>query len=148
MSVKRKVKFNNIILIILGAVVVGLVIFFLSQGGLQTSGNQKEELAKRIEAVGGDFYENMYYGHITSNRTEEEIKEFLGGFSEIGIKVDLDNLSRFDRDKYPNLLEEFVNKTSKVACDPHETKVIIYPKAPFEATHYTLGNQLDCGFED
>lgn len=148
MSVKRKVKLNSVLLIILGVAVVGAAIFFLSQGGTQSSANQREQLSKRLETVGGDFYENMYYGHITSNKTDEEIQKFLGGFSEIGIKVDLDNLSRFDRDKYPNLLEEFVNKKSDTACDPQNTKAIIYPKAPFEATNYTLGSQLDCGFED
>lgn len=137
-SLKQKIKIFTYLLIL---IVFGFGIFYL------VGGSQSEKtLSNKLEAVGQDFYENMYYDHIVANKSEAEVKEFFAKFTEIGIKVDLDNLARFDEEKYPNLIKDFTNKKSKEACHPINTKVIIYPSEPFNKTDYTLESELDCGF--
>ena len=118
-------KGKKIIIAITAAVLVLLVVAFLNLNG----GNQEEKLTKRLETVG------------------TEVSEFLTRFVELGIKVDIDNLSRFNEDKYANIVEEFHNKKDNVACDIRNTKAIIYPVSPFGKTDFTVSSVLDCGFE-
>ncbi|CAM3739486.1 hypothetical protein ERUR111494_09065 [Erysipelothrix urinaevulpis] len=73
------------------------------------------------------------------------MKEFLERFSEAGIKVDLDNLSRFDDGKYEGLLQVLVNPKTKESCDVNNTKAIIHPHAPFGKKDYKIDVELDCG---
>lgn len=130
---------------------LGVIIILVSASGVvyvMSNSNPQKKLEKRLETVGRDFYENMYYDHIVSNKSDEEVKEFFSKFTEIGIKVDLDNLNRYDTEKYPNLIDEFVHNKSKDACHPINTKVIIYPSEPFNKTDYTIESELDCGFEE
>lgn len=136
-------KGKKIIIAITAAVLVLLVVAFLNLNG----GNQEEKLTKRLETVGTEFYTEFYYDQISAGKTEEEVSEFLTRFVELGIKVDIDNLSRFNEDKYANIVEEFHNKKDNVACDIRNTKAIIYPVAPFGKTDFTVSSVLDCGFE-
>lgn len=124
---------------------IGGSIFFLSNVSGQ---NQEEKLDKKLVEIGTEFYEEFYYEQIVSGKSEAEVEEFLGRFAEIGIKVDLDNLSRFDEKKYSNLAEIFVNEKDKVACSIHNTRAIIYPQAPYTKTDHKVEAELDCGFED
>lgn len=136
-------KGKKIIIAITAAVLVLLVVAFLNLNG----GNQEEKLTKRLETVGTEFYTEFYYDQISAGKTEEEVSEFLTRFVELGIKVDIDNLSRFNEDKYANIVEEFHNKKDNVACDIRNTKAIIYPVSPFGKTDFTVSSVLDCGFE-
>lgn len=138
---KKTYKKLGIALIIL---VILLVVAFFS---LQTKGDQESKLSKKLEEVGSDFYTNFYHGQITSDKTEEESTEFLSRFNEKGIKVDLDNLSRFNEQKYSDLLETFVNKKTKIACDQKNTRAIIYPQEPYGDKDFTIKGELDCGFD-
>ncbi len=140
---KDNIQFK--IKLIIGALAVLLVVVLVGFGS-KAFGSQEKKLSQKLEVVGKDFYENMYFNHITANKSDEEVEEFFTNFTETGIKVDLDNLSRFDEEKYPKLLEEFVNKKTKEACHVRTTKAIIYPEAPFGKTDYTLDTELDCGF--
>lgn len=136
LKIKLIIGFSLLLLVILG-------LSFIKGG----SKSQESTLHKKIETVGTDFYENFYYDQISSNKTDEELVEFLQRFEEMGIKVDLDNLSRYDTDKYPNLIDEFVNKEADIKCDVRNTKAIIYPKEPFGKEDYNIEVDLDCGFE-
>ena len=96
--------------------------------------------------MGKDFYENFYYEQVGS--TNEERANFLSKYESIGIKINLDNLSRYDNNKNADKLNEFVNKKTNKSCDKVNTKVTIYPKKPYNKTSYKIETQLDCGFSD
>lgn len=138
-NIKKKMKMLGIAVVVL----VGISGVFYTV----SNSNPGNKLSKELETVGRDFYENMYYDHIVANKSDEEVKDFFSRFMEIGIKVDLDNLARFDAEKYPNLADGFVNKKTKEPCHTVNTKVIIYPFEPFGKGDYTIESELDCGFE-
>ncbi|NLJ17503.1 hypothetical protein [Globicatella sulfidifaciens] len=131
-------KFVAIFCIILAGIILAFSLNLFS--------DNQAKLGKKLEEVGQDFYENFYYDQISSSKTEEETTEFLERFEEVGIKVNLDNLSRFDEEKYPNLIDTFKNKKDNIECDIRNTRVIIYPKEPYTKTDYEINHELDCGF--
>lgn len=135
---------NKKVLVLITAVVLGLLVLALFT---LNTGNQEEKLTKKLEQVGSEFYTEFYYDQISAGKTEEEINEFLTRFVDIGIKVDIDNLSRFNEDKYSNIVEEFYNKKGKQACDVRNTKALIYPVAPFGKNDFKVSSELDCGFD-
>lgn len=141
MNKNMKLKIN----LIIGFIVVLLI--FLGLYFFKGVVSQEAQLKNKIETIGSDFYENFYYDQISSNKSNEEVTEFLERFEEIGIKVDLDNLARYDTDKYPNLEEEFLNKKESIQCDIRNTKAIIYPQKPFGKEDYKVESELDCGFD-
>ena len=125
MVVKRKLKLLSVLALFAGITLVAVLVSILLRGG-----NQEEKLSKKLETVGADFYENFYHSQISSNKTEEEVKEFLERFKEIGIKVDIDNLSRFDDKKYADLDKEFINKKDNIPCDVRNTRAVYILRNP------------------
>ena len=95
MTKNKKITLITLVLVLILGVLV------LSQLG----GNQEEKLRIKLEKVGSEFYSEFYYDQIVSDKTEEEVEAFLASYSEIGIKVDIDNLSRFNEEKYENLVD-------------------------------------------
>ena len=91
-------------------------------------------------------YENFYYDQVGTNDTEK--KEFVKKYETIGIKVNLDNLSRLDSDNNKKIVDKFVNSKTKEECDKINTRVIIYPKSPYEKTSYDIKTELVCGFDE
>ena len=137
-------KNNSVICIVIGAVlVVALIVaacfMFIKKGG------QEASLSKSLESMGKDFYENFYYTQVGS--TDEERADFLSKYESIGIKINLDNLSRYDENKNADEISKFVNQKTKKACDKTNTKVVIYPQKPYNKTSYKIETQLDCGFD-
>lgn len=135
---------KKILVIVIGVGVFAGLYFVASNLNLF---DQETKLEKKLEEIGVDFYTNFYYEQISSNKTEQEVQEFLEKYIETGINVDIDNLSRFNEEKYPNLLDEFTNKKDNIACDIRNTKAIIYPKSPYTVEDYKVSAKLDCGFE-
>lgn len=136
---------NGIICIVIGIVLVVAIIvvacfMFIKKGG------QEASLSKSLESIGKDFYENFYYEQVGS--TDEERANFLSKYESIGIKVNLDNLSRYDNNKNSDEISKFVNQKTKKACDKTNTKVVIYPQKPYNKTSYKIETQLDCGFDE
>lgn len=137
---KKIYKLIIVLVVLLGVLAVAVVV-----NG--TGGNQETKLNTKLKDIGTEFYEDFYYDQIVSGKTEEEVVEFLSRFSEIGIKVNLDNLSRFSEGKYSDLSNEFTNKKSKVACDINNTRALIFPKEPYGKKDHEVNAELDCGFE-
>ena len=138
-------KNNGIICIVIGAVlVVALIVaacfMFIKKGG------QEASLSRSLESMGKDFYENFYYEQVGS--TDEERADFLSKYESIGIKINLDNLSRYGENKNADEISKFVNQKTKKACDKTNTKVVIYPQKPYNKTSYKIETQLDCGFDE
>ncbi len=127
--------------------------------------NKAEKTMKnRLNDIGVTFYEDFYFKS-AGNGDEGKRKEFLGRFSDIGIKVSLENLLRYyvTTDKYKELdiANADANVTERVEalkkawfedknynCDVDNTKVIIYPKDPFGEKDYKIELVNVCGFKD
>ena len=109
-------------------------------------GGQEAFLSKSLESMGKDFYENFYYTQVGS--TDEERADFLSKYETIGIKINLDNLSRYDDNKNADEINKFINQKTKKACDKTNTKVIVYPQKTYNKTSYKIETQLDCGFNE
>lgn len=106
-----------------------------------------EALEKKLVTLGKDFYENFYYDNVTADQTDEQKTEFFSRFSETGIKINLDNLGRFNDGQHTEEIKTFINDETKTACDINNTRAVITPKAPYGKTDYDISAELDCGYE-
>lgn len=140
---KKKVIIGVIGLVVVIAIV--LVVIFMG-------GSQEKKLKNYMTEIGSDFYENFYYQQIGSDDASRE--EFLKNFTTIGVKVNLDNLSRYSTDdnnkneRYAKMISEFINNKTKAECNKENTKAIFYPKEPYHQNDYNLEIVLDCGFKE
>lgn len=101
----------------------------------------EKKLREELEEMGADFYENYYYK--TTGDNDEERKKFVKKYHEMGIKIDLDNLSKSDSD----IVEENKDEFKKYDCDKTDTKVIIYPQEPFGKNDYKIETELKCSIK-
>ena len=46
------------------------------------------------------------------------------------------------------IIDKFVNSKTKKECDKLSTRVIIYPKSPYEKDSYNIKTELICGFDE
>jgi len=142
-----KFKLNNKRLFIIGGLalaiilIIAVVVFmFVGRGD-----SQEEKLTKRLEELGVSFYEEFYYKQVGTS--DEKRAEFLKKYSSIGIKVDLNNLARYNGDS-ETVLKEFINNKTDKECDKNNSRVIIYPQEPYGKKSYKIEVELDCGFEE
>lgn len=126
------------IAIIAGAIVgvVAIVVIALFAFGK----NKDKKLAATLEGMGRDWYENFYYDGFD----EKKRADILSRFKDIGIKVDIDNLSRYNTEVNAEKLKDF-KMNEEGGCDGTETKVIIKPQDPYGKTDYTIEAKLVCG---
>ena len=136
---------KNILIIIVSVLVVILVdlIVVLNPFGKKLS--QEEELKKKIETMGKEFYEELYYKQVENSG--EEKNTILKKFETIGIKIDLGTLARYKGEDSEEILKEFVNKKTNKSCDKDKTQAIIYPQSPYNKESYKIEVNLVCGFE-
>ena len=133
------------IVLIVVLIVVGCFMF-LKKGG------QEASLSKSLESMGKDFYENFYYTQVGS--TDEERANFLSKYETIGIKINLDNLSRYDNNKNSDKINKFVN--NKIIPNMNKSRMnvvvllkplIIFPfSIAFSFIFSLFGNILVNGF--
>ena len=126
-----------IILIVVFAVVYALVKVL---GGNSLENNLNKSLTK----MGEDFYTEYYYPEISKDKSSAEVTAILEKFKDIGIKIDLDNLSRYNDGANKDEIAKFKNNGK--ACNQKTTRAIIYPKSPYGKKDYKVEVELDCGF--
>lgn len=141
---KQKGVNKNLIVIIVSVVVVLAIIAVAAMFFIDKKDNKKE-LEKSLTEMGRDFYENFYYDQVGSSADERT--SLLSKFTTVGIKVDLDNLGRYNNGEFKDQISKFQNKKTKEKCSKTNTRVIVYPKSPYGKTDYTVEIELDCGFE-
>lgn len=128
--------------ILLDCIIVVLLLF----GGLNIINKfkiePKNELVTYLEEMGKEFYEEFYYEQVGSSLDEKE--EFLSLYQDIGIKITLDTLSKYKGNKFKDMVDKFVNKETNELCDKNITKVIIYPKSPYERDSYKIETEIKC----
>ena len=137
---------KKILLCMIGGIVLIVVLIVVGCFMFLKKGGQEASLSKSLESMGKDFYENFYYTQVGS--TDEERADFLSKYETIGIKINLDNLSRYDNNKNSDKINKFVNNKTNKVCDRTNTRVIVYPQKPYNKTSYKIETQLDCGFDE
>lgn len=135
---KQKRKKTIIILsILLITVLIFLAVILLFE-------DTENKYKKELESLGREYYENYYYNLIGKTLTEK--KDFLIDYTSLGIKIDLDNISRYNNKANKDKVDKFINPKTKKPCDTKNTKVIIYPKENFGKKDYDIKVELECGF--
>lgn len=133
---------KEILIIGITLIIVGIGAFAFLKLGIS---DNKGQIESSLSNMGKDFYENFYYEQV--GKSSEERTNLLKKFTTIGIKIDLENLERFDNGKYKKNIKTFVNKKTNKVCSKTNTKVVVYPKSPYGKTDYKIDTMLDCGFE-
>lgn len=143
----KNLKLNNKNIMIMAGAVIGIIVIVIVLISIISNGDnsQQKQLEKRMEELGQDFYENFYYKQLG---TTDDREDFLKKYETLGIKVNLDNLARYNKDDTEEILKEFVNKKTDKQCDKLNSKVVIYPQDPYKQTSYKIEVKLDCGFEE
>lgn len=141
MEKKRKANKKIIILVVL------IIIVLVGVGAFMLFGKRsnEKELETSLTEMGRSFYENFYYEQVGSSADEKT--SLLSKFTTIGIKVDLENLERYNDGEFSKSIKEFKNNKTNEKCNKTKTKVVIYPKSPYGKTDYKIEAELDCGFE-
>lgn len=138
---KKELNKNAIIIIAAVLVIAVAVVLFLVLG----KKDNKSEIENSLTEMGKSFYENFYYEQIGSSANERT--SLLSKFTTIGIKVDLENLERYNDGEFSKEIKKLKNNKTNKMCNKTKTKVIIYPKSPYGKTDYTIKTELDCGFD-
>lgn len=141
---KKEILIGLLIFTLIGVAVVLVLVF--TNGNKKEEQTQKDKLNGYLNELGKSFYEDYYYDAMAS-QNEDAISDTLSKFSGIGIKVNLDNLSRYNGDGVEEKTKEFKNEKDE-ECDKKNTKVIIYPKEPYGKTDYEIETVLECGFSE
>lgn len=106
--------------------------------------SNEEELNNNLKKLGSIYYEKFYYPSLSGS--EEEVSSSLSRFKNMGITINLDNISRYKNiDK--KLVKSMVNNKTKEKCSMKSSYVIIKPKKPYKIKDYTIEAHLDCGFD-
>lgn len=137
---------NKKTIIIAVCCLVGVVVLGVVGYAVLAKETEEEKLIRLLNEMGTDFYENYYYDQL--GKTDEEREKFLALYTDKGIKVNLDNLGRYNSKVNEDKIAEFVNSETNEECDKIETKIIIYPKESFGKTDYELEAVLECGFDE
>lgn len=142
-SNEKKKKMIQICAISVGLIIVFVVVLFLVKG---ISFSKEDKLNKSLTKMGEKFYTEFYYSEISKNKTSTEVSEFLSKFQDVGIKVNLDNLSRYNDNANEDEIANFKNEDG-TECNKTNTRAVIYPTSPYGKNDYTIKVELDCGFE-
>lgn len=133
-------------IIILAALVIIVVVVIIGAVLLLGKKSNEKDLRTSLTEMGRNFYENFYYEQVGSSADEKTT--LLSKFTTIGIKVDLENLERYNNGEFSETIKKFKNNKTKEKCSKTSTKAIIYPKSPYGKTDYQIETELDCGFEN
>lgn len=143
---KTNNKFMIILRILFWILLDSVIVMLLVFGGIKIINNiknvSKDELTVYLEDMGKEFYEEFYYEQLGS--TLKEKASFLSLYKDIGIKISLETLSKYNGNKFGDIIDKFVNKETNQLCNRNVTKVIIYPKEPYEKDSYKIDTEIEC----
>lgn len=139
---ENRPKSIGVICVVL-ALIIAIVLLIIFNPFLNENEKIKKQLEARLEELGRDYYENYFYDQF--GKDEQSKKEFVKGYAQHGIKIDLENLARRYTKESSNIIAEFKNASGE-ACDTKNSKVSIYPKEPYTNKDYEIEVSLECGF--
>ncbi len=141
---EKKRKINKGVVVVITVVFIAVVAAVLLLI-FNKKDNNRSEVEKSLKEMGKSFYENFYYEQIGSS--SDERTNLLSKFTTVGIKVNIENLERYNDGEFSKEIKTLKNNKTNKMCNKTKTKVIIYPKSPYGKTDYTVKTELDCGFE-
>ena len=147
-KITELIKTNKKTIITVFVVGASIILFILGLLTIFRQDNKEKELTNLLEEMGKDFYENYFYDGLNSSKTEEEKVSYLKEMESRGIKIDLENLERFNSSVNKEKVKKFINPKTNKECDKQNTKIKIYPKRSYGKTDYTLKAELACGFDE
>ncbi len=136
---RKQEEINNKIIIGIVAIavvvlIIVLCIFLLKNQKKEENIQKTSELEEKITTLASNFYETKYH----SGLAEEKIPQ-LSTFQEIGIKFSLSDMVSI-LPMSEDVKELFESKK----CNYDNSKVIIYPKDPYQAKDYEIKIELSC----
>lgn len=137
-------KAGAIVGLVIGFLVICACIFLLVKF-VFLKPSLETNLNNSLKSMGESFYTDFYYTEISKNKSKSEVSEFLEKFKDVGIKINLDNLERYNDGKNKEEIAKFKNEKGK-SCNKTTTQAVIYPKSPYGKTDYRVEAELDCGF--
>lgn len=139
-----------VILLIIAIMLLGFlsfIYFYNLKNGNVGIFNKKteEEYVEIFTKMGEEMYSEYYYKITAEGKTEEELKEFLEKFKNMGLHFNLVELEKYN-DENKRVINQFLNQNKK--CKKGETEVIIYPKEPYTKTDFTSDFKMNCGMQN
>ena len=123
-----------ILVIILGVIIFNVANKRQAEKKEETKVQNKDALTEEITKLGKDYYENIFYAGLP----EEKISDLVT-FEDSGIQLPLTNLF------LPSPLSEENKKVfDEQKCNEENSKVIFYPKSPYQASDYDIKIELFC----
>ncbi len=144
---KNKIKLNDKQkkLLIYGVLIISIMIVLIISvivGKMNNKQDEQERLTSYLKQEVKAFYEKNYYPQILDSI--EDAKLFLSNFEKDGITISIEKLIENNVITEETAKKKFINKDNHKLCNFENTKVIIYPKDPYEKNSYTLKTILDC----
>ena len=109
--------------------------------------NEEEKLTQSLEILGRKYYEDYYYVSAANSDDLQDKADFLSNYSEIGLKISLENILRYNETLEDKDTTEYKNRKKKQDCDKSKSMVTIYPKKDYGAKDYDIKVTLVCGFD-
>lgn len=124
------------------AIIIGIIIITTL---IKNKTNEKD-LNSTLEKYGRGWYEDYYY--VSTGENDDAKKAYLSNFNNVGIKISLDNLLRYERTLSDYKEINWTNSKTHEACNQETTMVTIYPKETYGKSDYQISIYLDCGFTE
>lgn len=133
---KDNKKDHIIISSLLSGIFVMILIGIIFIPNSKASNNTEDKILN----LSNTFYKDYYYKQLIDAYDNEKLVLFLSYYSDIGIKVDLENLKLYASLDNKNISDlDFINN-----CNSKKSYVIFYPKEPYEVDDYKTEIILDC----
>ena len=140
-AIGRLEKRNKIIktcALSVGLIFIFVFVFLVGNGSIVFS--KEKRLSRDFQMLGQKFYTDFYYEQVSTGKSEKEVSNFLGQFKEVGIKVSLGNIERYNTEEN----NKQIKKLKKAKCSKTESIITIYPTSPYGKNNYTIKVDLDC----
>mgnify|MGYP004495412695 FL=1 len=121
-----------------GIIFVFIFVFLVGNGTIVFS--KEKRLSNDFQMLGQKFYTDFYYEQVSTGKSKKEVSNFLSQFKEVGIKVSLGNIEKYNA-KDNN---KKIKKLEKNKCSKTDSIVTIYPASPYGKNNYTLKVTLKC----
>ena len=149
-KIMDKIKKNKEFSIIMGATILvaiaTLVVVLVFVIGKKE--DEKTKLTNELEKIGRNYYEEYYYVSAGNDKEENSKANYLKNFESVGLKINLENLLRYNNTLKDKNTTKFVNSKTNKKCNYEKSMVTIYPKKPFGKKDYKISVYLDCGFKE
>ncbi len=141
-KVQKKIL-NKKFFIIFFSVITLIVVLVISLVLINNMTNEKK-LKTTLENYGRSWYEDYYY--LSTGENDEAKTKYLSNFNNVGIKISLDNILRYEKTLKHYKEVTWTNNKTNEACNADTTMVTIYPQEPYGVSDYQISIYLDCGF--